>query len=293
MTYHQFVNEVEMKVKSCVADNISVQIHVAIKNNSCERRGIMMAEKGINISPTIYLEDYYKEFLQGESMEQIARQILNRYEEVRFRESWEGSFIQSFDKVKSRIVYKVINRERNERLLREVPHRDVMDLAMVCYVLIRLQNGQTATMLIKQEHLRLWRVTEKEVFEEAEKNVKRILPAKLSRMKDVLASMLEISVEEDDSEDLMYVMSNEEGSFGAACIFYEGVMDMIHDTIRENYYVIPSSVHEMIILPESAAPQKKEIEETVSEINRTQVEDEEVLSDRVYYYNARSKQLMM
>ena len=139
----------------------------------------------------------------------------------------------------------------------------------------------------------MWRVTEKEVFEEAEKNVKRILPAKLSRMKDVLASMLEISVEEDDTEDLMYVMSNEEGSFGAACIFYEGVMDMIHDTIRENYYVIPSSVHEMIILPESAAPQKKEIEETVSEINRTQVEDEEVLSDRVYYYNARSKQLMM
>lgn len=293
MTYHQFVNEVEMKVKSCVADNITVHVHIAVKNNSCERRGIMMAEKGINISPTIYLEDYYKEFLQGESLEQITKEILKRYEEVRFHESWEGAFVQSFEGIRHRIVYKVINKERNEKLLEEVPHRDVVDLAMVCYVLVRLNQGHSATILIKKEHLKLWNVTEEEVFEEAEKNVKRLLPAKLSRMKDVLASMLEIELDEDDKDDFMYVMSNEERSFGAACIFYEGVMEMIYGAIRENYYVIPSSIHEVIILPESMAPEKQEIEETVEEINRTQVEEEEVLSDRVYYYDASRRELRM
>lgn len=77
MTYHQFVNEVERKVKGCVAENVMVRTHVAIKNNSCERRGIMMAEKGINISPTIYLEEYYKEFLNGEPLEQIAKVFLH------------------------------------------------------------------------------------------------------------------------------------------------------------------------------------------------------------------------
>lgn len=293
MTYHQFVHEVEMKVRSCVADNISVHVHIAVKNNSCERRGIMMAEKGINISPTIYLEDYYKDFLQGESLEQIAKQILHRYEEVRFHESWEGASIQSFERIRHLIVYKVINKERNEEMLKEVPHKEVLDLAMVCYVLMKLNNGHMATMLVKKEHLKLWNVTEKEVFEEAKRNVKRLLPAKFSRMRDVLASMLEIQFDEDDREDFMYVMSNEERSFGAACIFYEGVMEMVYAAIHENYYVIPSSVHEVIILPESMAPCKSEIEETVSEINQTQVEDEKVLSDKVYYYNGRNKQLSM
>ena len=158
---------------------------------------------------------------------------------------------------------------------------------------MKLNNGHMATMLIKKEHLKLWNVTEKEVFEEAKRNVKRLLPAKFSRMRDVLASMLEIQFDEDDREDFMYVMSNEERSFGAACIFYEGVMEMVYAAIHENYYVIPSSVHEVIILPESMAPCKSEIEETVSEINQTQVEDEEVLSDKVYYYNGRNKQLSM
>ena len=72
--------------------------------------------------------------------------------------------------------------------------------------------------------------------------------------------MLEIELEEDEEEDFMYVMSNEERSFGAACIFYEGVMEMIYGVIRENYYIIPSSIHEVIILPESMAPEKTEIE---------------------------------
>ena len=128
MTYHQFVNEVEMKVRSCVADNISVHVHIAVKNNSCERRGIMMAEKGINISPTIYLEDYYKEFLRGESLEQITKEILNRYEEVRFHESWEGAFVQSFEGIRHRIVYKVINKERNKKLLEEVPYLSLIHI---------------------------------------------------------------------------------------------------------------------------------------------------------------------
>lgn len=291
MTYHQFVNEVERKVKGCVAENVMVRTHVAIKNNSCERRGIMMAEKGINISPTIYLEEYYKEFLNGEPLEQIAKSILACYEQIRFRQSWETAFIQSFDDIKRFIVYKVINRDRNEELLKHVPFREVVDLAIVCYVLLRLNNGHTATLLIRDEHLKLWNVTKEEVFKEAEKNVKKLLPAKLSCMKDVLASM--IGLEEESEEDFMYVMSNEENSFGAVCIFYDGVLEMVYHTIRENFYIIPSSVHEVIILAESMAPKKKEIEDTIRDINETQVEDEEVLSDHVYYYNAQTKTLCM
>ena len=63
--------------------------------------------------------------------------------------------------------------------------------------------------------------------------------------------------------------------------------------MKENYYIVPSSVHEVIILPESMAPGKREMEEVVAEMNETQVEAEEILSDKVYYYNGESRQLSM
>ncbi len=293
MTYHQFVKEVETRVREDVADNISVRIHLAVKNNGCKKQGIMITEEGINISPTIYLEEYYQQFQSGETLEEIIGKILKCYEEARFHRSWESSFFCCYNKVKPLIVYKVISKERNAELLEEIPYKEVMDLALVCYVLVELNPYQTATVLIRKEHLELWNVTEEEVFEEAGKNVRRLLPAKLNRMKDVLACMMNLDFEEDNDEDFMYVMSNEEKNYGAVCIFYEGVMEMVYAAIHENYYIVPSSVHEVIILPESMAPKKQEIEEVVVMMNETQVEREEVLSDKVYYYNGEKKQLSM
>lgn len=292
MDYCQFVNEVEMKVQGCVSEKTKVQAHIAVKNNGKERRGLMLIQEGINISPTIYLEEYYEQFQNGNSLEQIVEKILELYKEVRFQNSWEGDYIQSFEKIKHMIVYKLINKEKNKKLLKDTPYKPFQDLAIVCYVLLELNKSGTATMLVKEEHLKMWGVTKEEVFEQAEKNSGRLLPAEFSRMKDVIAEMLDLDLEENRTEDFMYVLSNESRSFGAVCMMYTGVLEMIAMELKENYYVIPSSVHEVIIIPESKAPEKFEIEEMVAEINKTQVEEEEVLSDRVYYYSMKEKRLI-
>lgn len=293
MTYHQFVNEVETKMQSFIAPNMKTRIHIALKNNGCERRGVMVSEEGINISPAIYLEEYYEQFQEGKGLDQIVEQILELYKEARFHESWEGECVRSFENVKPSVVYKVISRDENKELLQHVPHKNVLDLAIVCYVLLDLSKHRTAVMLVRNEHLALWNVTEEEVFREAEKNVVRLLPAQFSTMKDVIAHMLEISAETESEEDFMYVLSNEQKNFGAVCIFYEGVAEMIGEKLGENYYVIPSSVHEVIILPESRAPEKHEIEEMIAEINDTQLDAEEILSYKAYYYSGEEKRLTM
>lgn len=291
MNYHQFVKDVEAKVRACVPENWGVQVHIAMKNNGKERRGLTVIEEGINISPTIYLEEYYEQFQNGNSIEQIVEEIMILYRKVRFRKPWEGTCMQTFESVKKKLAYKLINREKNKELLKEVPYKPFLDLAIVCYVLLELNAHGTATMLIKKEHLQMWNVTEEEIFRETEKNVRSLLPAEFSRMRDVIAEMLDMEVE-DDGEEFMYVLSNEVRSFGAACLAYEGVTEMVAEELGENYYVIPSSVHEVIIVPESKAPDKYEMEETVAEINETQVEAEEVLSDRVYFYSIKEKRLL-
>ena len=90
----------------------------------------------------------------------------------------------------------------------------------------------------------------------------------------------------------MYVLSNTIRNFGAAAIMYDRRLEHIGEYLREDYYVLPSSVHEVIIIPKSKAPGKRELIEMVSDINATQVEEEDVLSDNAYYYDRRLKKLL-
>ena len=81
MTYFQFVHAVEMKVKECAAEDLSVYVHSAVKNNGTRRHGLTIAKEDVNIFPTIYLEEYYRRFQSGISLERIAQEILNLYRE--------------------------------------------------------------------------------------------------------------------------------------------------------------------------------------------------------------------
>lgn len=85
----------------------------------------------------------------------------------------------------------------------------------------------------------------------------------------------------------MYILTNEEKYFGAAALLYPHVLSHISRLLHCNFYVLPSSIHECILVPDSGQFSKKELETMVREVNETQVEDEEVLSQNVYYYDGK------
>ena len=89
MTYFQFVQAVEEKMKEVVNEDVVLSIFTAEKNNGVKRQGITIAQKGINISPTIYLEEYYEKFLNDYPMDRIVKDILRLYHEVRLQKSWD------------------------------------------------------------------------------------------------------------------------------------------------------------------------------------------------------------
>lgn len=290
MTYYQFVHAVEAKVKESMKETTSVHIHTTMKNNGRERKGLTIVEQGINISPTIYLEEYYHQFQRGSTLERIAGEIIRLYGEVRFQHSWEGEYVQSYDKIKDMIVYHLINRERNKELLKQIPYVPYMDLAIVFYVLIEVNKYGTASMLIRNEHLKEWDVTKEMVYQSARRNTEKILPYEFNTMKAVIEEMA--GAKREEKEDVMYVLSNKIRNYGAAAILYQNRLKNIGDYLKENYYVLPSSIHEVIIVPESEAPSQNDLSAMVKEINESQVEEEEVLSDWAYYYDRETDNLI-
>lgn len=292
MNYQQFVIVVKSKVTQHLGDGISLHIHTALKNNGIERVGLTIIDKRVNISPTIYLEEYYKQFENGISIEDIVESVLSVYHEVKFEHTWQVHTVKDFEIMRSKIVYKLIHAAKNETLLQNMPYIAYLDFAIVFYILFEVDESGTATIPITHELIQLWGVSLDDIQQNAFCNAPTLLPACFKPMQIVINELMGANYsEEENIEDLMFVLTNSLRSFGAACILYDGMLDKISEEIGENFYILPSSIHEMIIVPESNSPSRVHLDEMITEVNQTQVDDEEFLSDCVYYYDHKTKTL--
>lgn len=299
MSYEEFVENVAGILRDEIGESVHLSIYTSVKNNGYQRKGITFSEEGTNISPTIYLEEYYEKFIQGSSIKWLAEQVHEMYRKVRIKHTWRGEVVQDYQHVKDKIIYKLVNQEKNRELLPKVPHVIYLDLAVLFYVLVDMDEsgGQVATMLIRNEHLDWWNVTGEEIYQRAAANTEKLLPYEFSAMCMVIEEMLG-DRDIDDAEwrrlreqESMYVLTNHIRNGGASVILYPGRLDAIGAYFKENYYILPSSVHEVIVLPESKALSKDEMECVIREVNETQVQAEEFLSNHAYFYDRVKKEI--
>lgn len=293
MNYQSFISSVKEHIEALLESHVSVNIHTTLKNNNKERIGITISNQDTNIFPTIYLEEYYTQYLAGRSISDIADNIVNIYHEVKFETSWDIDQIQIFDQAKSKIAYKLIHFEKNRTLLNDIPFIPFHDLAIVFYLLIQNTERGSASILVTNTLLHSWDICLSELYQIASLNTPRLLSAELLPMYAMIQELSgDYSESEDNKESYMYVLTNTQRYFGAACILYSRVLEDISNQLDEDFYILPSSIHETIILPVSKSSSRDVLDEMIAEINRTQVADEEVLSDHAYYYSRKENRLL-
>lgn len=301
MEYQEFVCAVEKRMNMKLKGGVKASFYTSVKNNGKERNGIMVVSPEVNISPTIYLEEFYERFQRGETLDKIVQDILSFYEVVKCETSWDISEFEQYEEIRNKVVFKLVHTGQNQKFLKNVPYIEMLDLSIVFYVLWEMNRGGAATMLVTNEHLHYWNVDKQDLYQAACENVKRLLPAQLFTMRQTVEEILRpLSVkpenlldgQEDEPADFMYVLSNPFRTFGAACMVYPEMLTMAGDILGENFYILPSSIHEVILVPESKSPEQKELDEMVAEINETQVAEEEILSNHAYFYDRKGKRLM-
>ena len=97
----------------------------------------------------------------------------------------------------------------------------------------------------------------------------------------------------DRSAIPMYIMTNRQEVNGASVLLYDDVLQTFALKKKTDFYIMPSSIHEVILIPKSKSPDLKDLNEMINEVNETQVQEEEVLSDHAYYYEKNTHTLMM
>ncbi len=308
MKIHTFICHVLQKMQEELGEDIKVSLQDVTKNNGVVLTGLTFTQKNINISPTVYLEDFYEKYREGTAMEDIIKEIREIYEKSKLDKDIDMDFFTEYEKAKGRIVYKLIHYDKNRELLKTIPHREYLDLAIVYYYLVDMKEFANATILIHNKHLDYWKVDESELYRIATENTPKLLRMHFCGMMDVLKELTEEDFwledkekgENDDNKVFMeahsekdatgmYVLSNVSRLYGASAVLYEGVLEYCYERLSGNFFILPSSVHEVILVPDEGQVTREKLSQMVREVNATQVEEQEQLSDFVYYYNAENR----
>ena len=268
MNYTEFMNAMLCEIRGQVDAQVRTELYTVTKNNGTRRTGILFKQEDSNLAPTIYLEEFYQKYLKGQQVPDLADSICSIYQEIRVKKTCDCQNLFDFNHVKEHIVYKLIRRDANEELLKQIPYEPFLDLAVVYYIQIDNTRFGSAAIQIRNEHLRYWRVEKEEIRRLAGKNTPRIYPTQIQKI-----------------VRFMYVATNEQCSLGAAVMRYPDFREKVRGMIRGDFYILPSSIHEVILVPESFGLEPERMQEMVKEINQTGVAPEEVLSDSVYYFD--------
>lgn len=300
MEYREFLENVRKEVESRYDSNVSVTLNHVMKNNGTELDGITIMEKDKNIAPTIYINSFYDRYREGVSLKAVVSEIIRIYNQNKNSININADYFENYENVRKTIVYKLVNYQKNKKLLEDVPYKRVLDLAVVFYCLIEQRKGVSATALIHNEHLRIWNVTEDEIYNDALKNTPVLLAGSIVPMSKILSEIAGTAPVDNDEkvceytgEDILYVLTNSSRVNGAACILYDNLLKKFANNVHSDLYILPSSVHEVIIVPKKNAFDKSELADMVREVNEQGVSQDEILSDNVYEYNRKNGLITM
>lgn len=302
MEFSSFTMFVREEVEKRTEDCYKVRLDDVRKNNGVVLRGLTVTQDDSNISPTIYLNSYYEEYIKGRAtLVNVVNDVMDTYRRNKVNQSVDMRYFLNYESVKERVIYKLVNTEKNKELLEDVPHIEFLDLSIIFQCLVAQEDLGRASILIHNVHLKLWEVSVDTLYQAAKENTQRLQEYEIKGITEVLRDiMCAEEVENIADEDCisafsgsvpMYVLSNKNRVEGAACMLYPNLIRDFAESIQSSFYIIPSSIHELLLLPTEHLEESQEIKHMIREINDTQVSVEEVLSYSLYLYDKEEQRI--
>ena len=303
MTRTEFYEAVRRDVTGMVSGPLGMiaQVREVLKDNDQVLHGLYITDPGkmSQMVPCIYLEPYYHELESGRPMEMIMREIAGVYEKHAMYKDIVGIPDLTYENIRSRLRVKVVDKARNEERLRDLVSRNVgCGLVMTAYIELGTHGEESRAVQVTKHLARENGYSPNEVMVDALMNASLVEPATFQSMEEAIFdlsggkdSALLTDERGEVSEMGIYILSNTQGRYGAAALFYPEVKELIAQKVGKSYFVLPSSLHEVIIVPDNGSHTPEALERMVKEVNRTQVAPEDILCDRVMRYDRQRKEL--
>lgn len=288
-------------------DDVTIELReVQIINHKV--LGIMAHKKNSVVSPVIYLEEYFQELMKGKDIMDIVTAISSIIECIHPDHRRCYTELQDYEWIKPKLRLKVINREKNRELLCEVPHKDILDLSVIPYIV--LDHRGEMSCVIRPTMVDMWKISLEELFGQAEENMNHMVPPSIQKMSDFMMEMIlntygdSGDIERDEllqtlkkessiptTEKEMFIVSNKEKLNGAYAVFYKDLLKNLAQSLNaDGLFILPSSIHETLVVS-GKGMNAADLKGMVQDVNRTTVSEGEYLSDNVYYYDLNSEEI--
>jgi hypothetical protein len=293
MKLHVFIEKIKEKVSEILGEDYEVSLKKVLKNNSVEFDCLIITHKFDSVSPSIYLNSFYLEYLNGVSIEGLVNNVIATYKNCMEQFDRSKCTLIDTEHAEEHIVLRLVNYARNIRLLEDCPHIRCKDLALTYhYMLSDSDNDGLVSVRIDYSNMAFFKLTEEKLKEKALENTEKFFPPVFEKleylMKEYFTKMTGKAFEfgDDRFNDMfpMYVLTSKNRMNGAVCMLYKGMLERIKKTLGKGFYIIPSSINEILILPESYGMNQEDLVQMVRIVNTETVPETEVLSDTVYHY---------
>lgn len=303
MTKDEFAEEMGKMMQEALGERYEVSVQHVTRNNGVERTGLMVKDQSNNIAPTIYVDSLYEDYEDGsKTMNEAAALATANVMRGMPRNKIDMRFFNDWEQVKDKICFRLVNAQRNEKMLADVPHEACGDLALTFFYPFENEEIGKGSILIRNEHFERWGISKDELIEAAVENTPRIYPPECMPMESVLMERMtgfgaehypELPEEplEEGSPAGMMILTNGDRTYGASVIMYKDYMQRVAEAAQCDLYVIPCSVHECLILPKVGEEDAARLAEIIRDVNASQVDPQDVLSGNLYAYDRQSQTL--
>lgn len=291
MTYEVFSGELQKVLLNKLPQGTQLKVFPVLKNNSLHLDGLIICQKNSPLSPNFYLQDLYQRYLKGNSIHALVSEIFECWQKS-LKQKWGRNLDMSYENCRRNIVYRLVSAERNKELLEEIPYLPFLDLAVVFYYLVNQDEEGIGSIRISNELMERWQVSTSDLMAEATRNTPALFPAKCNPMSDIIEKMIFHMQEKERLEYVRsepYILTNSNGINGASVWLYPDQLKSMADFFGKSFYILPSSIHEVLLVAESTSSSEEEMLSMVREVNRSCVEYDEILSDNIYYYDDKKE----
>lgn len=241
---------------------------------------------GVNIS----VEKAFAAYENGTPIPENAEHFADAVEKG-FRESPQVDLesISDYEQMKSKLSMEVVSAEKNAELLESIPHERMEDMAVVYRFVLDQTDSGNGTILVTNQLLDQYGITKELLRADAMENAPEIRPSEIRGMSEVMSELAPGMIPEVAPEDeQMFVATVPNKIHGAGVIAYPNFMEDAVQKMGGDFFVLPSSIHEVLLVKDNGQVAAKELENMVKEVNATQVEPADQLTDHVYHYDSQN-----
>lgn len=290
----QFVEDVKRTLYEKGITDVEITVNQVDKMNESYEALTARHEEN-NVGVNFHLEDYFEAYADGVDYQNVvSRAVTNIEEHVIDLPAFDLNTISNYEMVKERLSLEIVSAERNAKVLEYVPHKLLEDMAIVYRINLEFGGKENATVLVNNHLLEMYGISQEQLHVDAERNAAIIKPVIIRGMSDVMMELMGLEatelfgVQDMGVDEMMYIATVPDKVKGAGVLAYDSFLDCAAEKLGGDFFVLPSSVHEILLVKDDGKTTYEDLKETVLQVNATEIKPEEKLTDSVYHYDSKN-----